>query len=69
MGIRYRRSIKICKRLRVNFSKSGISYTMGVRGASITKGKRGTYANIGVPGTRVSYTKDCVELLKKLGAL
>lgn len=53
MGVRYRKSVKICKGVRVNFSKSGVSYTVGTRGASVNFGKNGTYMNAGIPGTGV----------------
>jgi hypothetical protein len=36
-------------------SRSGVSTTVGVRGASVTLGKKGTYANVGLPGSGVSY--------------
>lgn len=55
MAIRYRKTVKICKGVRVNVSKSGLSYTLGVPGASVNVGSRGTYANVGLPGTGVSY--------------
>lgn len=53
MGLRFRKSIKICKGVRVNFSKSGISYTLGVKGASVSVGKKGAYLNAGIPGTGI----------------
>lgn len=49
--MRYRKSVKICKGVKVNFSKSGASLTLGGRGASVSVGKRGTYLNTGIPGT------------------
>jgi hypothetical protein len=49
--MRYRKSIRIMKGVRLNFSKSGMSLTAGVRGASINVGPRGTYLNTGIPGT------------------
>ncbi len=49
--MRYRKSIKICKGVRVNLSKSGMSLTVGPRGTSVSIGSRGVFANIGVPGT------------------
>ena len=55
MAIRYRKTVKICKGVRVNVSKSGLSYTLGVPGASVNVGSRGTYANVGIPSTGVSY--------------
>lgn len=51
MGWNYRRRIKVAPGVRLNISKSGISSTVGVRGASITHGRKGTYINTGVPGT------------------
>ena len=49
--MRFRRRVKICKGLSLNYSGSGISMSMGVRGASVTIGKQGIYANYGIPGT------------------
>lgn len=51
MGIRFRKSIKLAPGIRMNFSGSGVSWTLGPRGASIGIGKRGTYLNTGIPGT------------------
>jgi len=55
MGFRFRRTLKILPGLRLNFSRSGVSATAGVRGASVTLGKKGTYANVGLPGSGLSY--------------
>lgn len=49
--MRYRRSIRIMKGVRLNFSASGASLTVGPRGASINVGPKGTYLNTGIPGT------------------
>lgn len=51
MGLRFRRSVKLAPGIRMNFSGSGVSWTLGPRGASIGIGKRGTYLNSGIPGT------------------
>ncbi|MBR3547580.1 MAG: DUF4236 domain-containing protein [Bacteroidaceae bacterium] len=51
MGWRYRKRIKIAPGIHVNFSKSGVSTTIGPRGASVNIGKSGTYLNTGIPGT------------------
>lgn len=51
MGMRFRRSVKIMPGVRINFSKSGMSTTIGPKGASINIGKKGTYLNTGIPGT------------------
>lgn len=55
MGLRFRRSVRLFPGVRLNFSRSGISTTVGVRGAGLTFGPRGTYANVGIPGTGISY--------------
>lgn len=49
--MRYRKSVKITKGIRANFSKSGVSFTFGKPGASVNVGKKGTYVNYGIPGT------------------
>ena len=51
MGLRFRRSVKLAPGIRMNFSGSGVSWTLGPRGASVGIGKRGTYFNSGIPGT------------------
>lgn len=55
--MRYRKSIKICKGVKLNLSKSGVSLTTGVKGLSVTTGKNGTYMNAGIPGTGLSTRK------------
>ena len=56
MGIRFRKSVKICKGVKINFSKSGASLSLGGRGHSLNFGKRGTRSTIGIPGTGISYS-------------
>ena len=54
MGLRFRRRIKILPGLYVNVSKSGLYFSAGVRGASVTfGGKGGTYVNAGIPCTGI----------------
>ena len=55
MGLRFRRSVRLFPGVRLNFSRSGISTTVGGRGATVTIGARGTYANVGLPGSGLSY--------------
>lgn len=57
MGLRFRKSVKIAPGVKLNFSKSGVSTTFGGKGFSTTVSKRGTYRNIGIPGTGISYRK------------
>jgi hypothetical protein len=57
MGLRFRKSIKLAPGIRMNFSRSGLSWTLGPRGASMGIGKRGTFLNAGIPGTGL-YTRE-----------
>lgn len=51
MALRFRKRIKVFPGFHVNLSGSGISSTIGVKGASINFSKKGTYLNTGIPGT------------------
>lgn len=53
MAWSYRKRVKIIPGVYLNLSKSGISTSIGVRGASVTLGKSGTYLNTGIPGTGI----------------
>ena len=67
MGFRFRKSIGAGP-FRVNFSKSGIGYSFGVKGARITKKSNGsTMTTIGVPGTGISYVKEYSKNKTKRG--
>jgi hypothetical protein len=56
MSFRFRKSISICPGVRINLGKSGVSsVSVGPRGASLSLGQHGTYANFGIPGTGISY--------------
>ena len=55
MGLNFRKRVTILPGLSLNFGKRGTSVTVGKRGASMTFGKNGTYANVGIPGTGISY--------------
>jgi hypothetical protein len=54
MGWSYRKSFGSGP-FRVNFSKSGISYSVGVKGARVNIGPRGTYVNLSSHG--ISYRR------------
>lgn len=56
MGLRLRRTIKVFPVLTLNLSKSGVSASVGVRGAKVTVGKTAIRKTVGIPGTGVSYT-------------
>jgi hypothetical protein len=49
--MRFRKRVKVFPGFYLNFSNSGVSSTLGVKGASVNFGKKGTYLNTGIPGT------------------
>lgn len=53
MAWSYRRRVKIIPGVYLNFSKNGVSTSIGVRGASMSFGSRGTYLNTSIPGTGI----------------
>jgi len=53
LDMRFRRRTKLFPGVYLNFSKSGISTTIGVKGASVNFNKQGTYLNTGIPGTGI----------------
>jgi len=55
MGFRFQRRLKLFPGVRLNFSRGGISTTIGVRGASVTLGGTGAHVNLGIPGTGLSF--------------
>ena len=56
MGLRFRKSVKIAKGVRINFSSTGARLSLGGRGHSVSFGKGGTRASFGIPGTGLSYS-------------
>ena len=57
MGFRFRRSVKLLPGVRLNFSKSGVSTSIGARGAHVTVGHGQVRETVGLPGTGLSYTE------------
>ena len=58
MGLRYRKSLKLGG-LRINFSKSGIGYSYGVKGLRYTKTAKGKdRITASIPGTGISYVSE-----------
>jgi hypothetical protein len=55
MGLRFQRVLRIFPWLRLNVSKSGVSGSVGPRGADVNIGRRGVTTNAGIPGTGLSY--------------
>lgn len=56
MGFRFRRSVRLAPGVRLNFSKSGVSTSVGGRGATVNLSKHGTRTTVGLPGTGLSYS-------------
>lgn len=56
MGFRFRKSVKAGP-VRINFSKSGVGYSVGGKGFRVTKRADGkTQTTASIPGTGISYT-------------
>lgn len=55
MGLRFQCVLRIFPWLRINVSKSGVSGSVGPRGADTNIGRHGVTTNAGIPGTGVSY--------------
>lgn len=55
MGLRFYKSFKILPGVRMNVSKSGISWTLGSKAVKVNTGKRGTYLNLSIPKTGISW--------------
>lgn len=56
VDLRFRKSVKIMPGLRVNLFKSGVSTSIGGRGATVNIGKRGLRSTLSVPGTGLSWS-------------
>jgi hypothetical protein len=55
MGFRFQRRVRVFPGVRLNFSRTGISASLGVPGASVTVGPRGSHVSLGIAGTGLSY--------------
>ncbi len=53
MGIRFRRSVKLGKGLRLNLSKGGAGLSLGGRNMRMGVGPRGAYRSMSIPGTGI----------------
>lgn len=57
MGLRFRKSVRICKGIRLNFNKNSTSITIGGKGVHYTVNSKGRRTGtVGLPGTGVSYS-------------
>lgn len=67
MGLRFRKSINLGGGARVNLSKKGIGYSVGTKGARITKTADGkTRKTVSIPNTGISYTTESGKSKKKV---
>ena len=55
MGFRFQKRIRLFKGLTLNLSKTGTSWTIGGRGASVNIKDGKATGNVGIPGTGLSY--------------
>lgn len=69
--MRFRKSVKIAKGVKLNLSKTGASFTLGSgKGISLNVGNKGAYLNWSIPGTGVYDRVRLDTLLKdKLGGI
>lgn len=61
MSWRFRRNVRICKGVHLNFNKSGMGLSVGGRGFHVGTGPRGRYMSMGLPGTglySINYLKN-----------
>lgn len=61
MAFRFRKSIRIAPGIRLNFSKGGVSASLGEAGATVNLSRRGVRGTVGLPGTGLSYSDDIVR--------
>lgn len=59
MGFRFRKSIRLGKYARLNFSKSGVGWSLGTKAVRFTKkSSGGTRTTSTIPGTGISYVSE-----------
>lgn len=56
MGFRFRQVLRIFPGLRLNLNKSGVSTSIGGRGATLNIGRKGVRGTAGIPGSGLSYS-------------
>jgi len=67
MGLRFHRVFSVLPGVRINVSKSGVSTSVGPRGADVNIGRHGVATNAGIPGTGLSYRQKMGSRGSKLG--
>ena len=66
MGWNFRKRVKIAPGVYLNFSKGGVSTSIGPKGVKVTFGKNGTSLYTSIPGTGI-YRRDKLSSSKKSG--
>jgi len=62
VGFRFRKIFSLGKFFRINIGKQGVSSVgIGPRGTSLSVGKQGVHANVGLRGTGLSYRKKIAD--------
>jgi len=57
MGFRFRKSVRLGKGLRLNFSSRGVGISTGIKGLRFGVGPSGARITAGIPGTGLYYEK------------
>ena len=57
MTLRFTRRVRLLPGLRANLRKSGVSLSIGGRGAWWTIGRRGRRVTLGLPGSGICWTE------------
>lgn len=55
MGLRFRKSVRVTRGVRLNVGTRSASLSLGPPGATVNVSGRGTRATFGLPGTGISY--------------
>jgi len=69
MGLRFHRVFSILPGVRINLSKSGLSTSVGPRGADVNIGRHGVTTNASLPGTGLSYRSKLGSKTSKVGII
>jgi len=57
MPFRFQKRVKIAPGVSLNFSKSGVSTSLGPRGAKVNLSSKGVRTTVGIPGTGLSWSQ------------
>ena len=57
MGFRFRKSISVCKGVKINLSKSSVSTTVGGKVGRVTVGNKQVATSVSIPKTGISFFK------------